>query len=189
MRRACDDCNLVAQPTCHRTIFPQRCAVVNSYVDDSLAASVRSFHDHHGSHVETVERTLTEYLLGMRYEDIPQDVLDATKLYTLECIGHMVSCNTGLPGGAVFGDMALSKVTWKSVEELYAKWEGDLSPIARARYASTLSKAFDHAKRTGWIRTNPAREARTPRVPTHKPQVPSSVEFAKPCVLLASASS
>jgi integrase len=85
-------------------------------------------------------------------------------------------CRTVLPGGSVFGDMALSKVTWKTVERVYAKWERDLTPAGRARYASTLSKVFDHAKRTGWIRANPAREARTPKVPTRKPEVPDTVE-------------
>lgn len=85
-------------------------------------------------------------------------------------------CRTVLPGGAVFGDMALSKVTWKTVERVFAKWERDLTPAGRARYASTLSKVFDHAKRTEWIRSNPAREARTPKVPRRKPEVPNTVE-------------
>jgi integrase len=85
-------------------------------------------------------------------------------------------CQTVLPGGALFGEMALSKVNWKTVERVYAKWERDLTPAGRARYASTLSKVFEHAKRTGWIRSNAAREARAPKVPTRKPEVPNTVE-------------
>jgi site-specific recombinase XerD len=72
--------------------------------------------------------------------------------------------------------MALTKVTWKTVERVYDKWGRDLTPAGCARYASTLSKVFDHVKRTGWIRSNPAREARRPKVPTHKPDVPNTVE-------------
>ena len=85
-------------------------------------------------------------------------------------------CATVLPGGALFGEAPLSNVDWKLVEQVYAKWEGDLKPPTRSRYASALSKVFDHAKRTGWIRANPAREARSPKVPTHRPEVPRSLE-------------
>jgi integrase len=85
-------------------------------------------------------------------------------------------CRTVLPGGAVFGDQALSKVTWKMVDRVYARWARDLTPPTCARYASALSKVFEHAKRTGWTRTNPAREARSPKVPTRKPHVPNTVE-------------
>jgi hypothetical protein len=85
-------------------------------------------------------------------------------------------CQTVLPGGAVFGEQALSKVTWKTVDHVYARWARDLTPPTCARYASALSKVFEHAKRTGWTRTNPAREARSPKVPTRKPHVPNTVE-------------
>lgn len=85
-------------------------------------------------------------------------------------------CATVLPGGALFGETPLSKVDWKLVEQVFAKWEADLQPPTRARYASTLSKVLDHAKRTGWVRANPAREARRPKVPTHRPDVPRSIE-------------
>ena len=58
------------------------------------------------------------------------------------------------------------------VEQIYTKWEAVLEPPSRARYASTLTKVFDHAKRAGWISINPAKDARRPKVPTHKPDVP-----------------
>ncbi len=85
-------------------------------------------------------------------------------------------CATVLPGGVVFGDKPLSKVTWKLVEQVYAKWERNLQPPTRSRYASTLSKVLEHAKRTGWISANPARDARGPRVPGRRPEVPRSAE-------------
>jgi 2-methylcitrate dehydratase PrpD len=45
--------------------------------------------------VDTTEitRTLTEYLVGLEYGDIPSDVVESTKLYTLECLAHMVSAH------------------------------------------------------------------------------------------------
>ena len=85
-------------------------------------------------------------------------------------------CQTVLPGGALFGELALRKVDWKTVERVYARWARDLNPATCARYASTLSKVLEHVKRTGWIRTNPARDARTPKVPTRKPNVPAMTE-------------
>lgn len=81
-------------------------------------------------------------------------------------------CATVIPGGRPFGEIPLSKVHWKMVEQIYSKWEAVLEPPSRARYASTLTKVFDHAKRAGWISINPAKDARRPKVPTHKPDVP-----------------
>ena len=85
-------------------------------------------------------------------------------------------CATVLPGGAIFGEKPLSKVDWKLVEYVFAKWEQEIQPTTRSRYASALSKVFDHAKRTGWLRTNPVVDARRPKVPTHRPVVPATVE-------------
>jgi integrase len=85
-------------------------------------------------------------------------------------------CATVLPGGTLFGQLPLSKVDWKIVEQTFAKWEGTIEPSTRARYASTLSKVFEHAKRTGWMRSNPASDARRPKVPTRRPVVPATVE-------------
>ena len=85
-------------------------------------------------------------------------------------------CATVLPGGTLFGTVPLSKVDWKVVEQVFAKWDGTIEPSTKARYASTLSKVFEHAKRTGWTRSNPASDARRPKVPTHRPRVPATVE-------------
>jgi 2-methylcitrate dehydratase PrpD len=35
-------------------------------------------------------RTLAEYLVGLRYEDLPGHAVDLLKIFTLECLGHMV---------------------------------------------------------------------------------------------------
>lgn len=85
-------------------------------------------------------------------------------------------CGTVVPGGGIFGEVRLNKVDWRMIEQIYTKWEETLQPPTRARYASTLSKVLDHSKRVGWIRINPAADARRPKVPTHKPDVPRTIE-------------
>jgi len=85
-------------------------------------------------------------------------------------------CSTQLPDGSEFGDTALSRLDWKTIEHVYAVWEQALQAQARARYASALSKVLEYAKRSGWISSNPAREARRPRVPGHRPDVPTERE-------------
>ena len=35
-------------------------------------------------------RVLAEYVAGLRYEDLPGEAVDLLKIFTLECIGHMV---------------------------------------------------------------------------------------------------
>ena len=81
-------------------------------------------------------------------------------------------CATVLPGGTVVGDLPLSRLDWRAIERIYSAWERDVSAQGRARYASTVSKVLDHAKRIGWITSNPAKDARRPRVPAHRPDVP-----------------
>jgi 2-methylcitrate dehydratase PrpD len=40
--------------------------------------------------VTEITRTLTEYLVGITFDDIPKEVVESAKLYSLECIGHML---------------------------------------------------------------------------------------------------
>jgi 2-methylcitrate dehydratase PrpD len=35
-------------------------------------------------------RTLAQYLVDLRYEDLPSDAVELLKIFTLECLGHMV---------------------------------------------------------------------------------------------------
>jgi len=35
-------------------------------------------------------RTLAQYLVDLRYEDLPHDAVELLKIFTLECLGHMV---------------------------------------------------------------------------------------------------
>ena len=81
-------------------------------------------------------------------------------------------CSTKLVGGGLLGDLPLKKLDWKLIEYVFEVWSRSLHPQTSARYASTLSKVFNHAKRSGWVSRNPVLDARRPRVPTHKPDVP-----------------
>ena len=40
---------------------------------------------------DDITRTLSEHLLGLEFGDLPAGVVDTTKLYTLECVAHMIS--------------------------------------------------------------------------------------------------
>ena len=53
-----------------------------------------------------------------------------------------------------------------------------LKPRPSARYASTLSKVLEHAKREGWMSANPVREARKPKVPIASPRRAERAEVA-----------
>jgi integrase len=85
-------------------------------------------------------------------------------------------CDTPLVGGGLLGDVVLRDLDWKLIEYVYDVWGRSLTPQTMARYASTLSKVLEYAKRSGWISSNPARDARRPRVPSHRPEVPSREE-------------
>jgi 2-methylcitrate dehydratase PrpD len=37
-----------------------------------------------------ITKTLTEYLVGLKYDELPTDVVETVKLYSLECVGHMI---------------------------------------------------------------------------------------------------
>lgn len=40
-----------------------------------------------------ITRTLAEYLVGLRFEDIPAEAVESLKIFTLECVGHMVNAH------------------------------------------------------------------------------------------------
>src|SRR5262245_22341420 len=40
-----------------------------------------------------ITRTLSEYLVGLRFSDVPAEAIESLKIFTLECIGHMVNAH------------------------------------------------------------------------------------------------
>ena len=120
-----------------------------------------------GTQARTLQAACDTYLVEARTE--------SQTVRTDRSAAHRI-CATVLPGGARAGELPLSKMTWKVVEQIFSKWDGAIHPTTQARYASTLSKVLEHAKRIGWIRSNPVTDAKRPKVPTHRPDVPMSAE-------------
>ena len=85
-------------------------------------------------------------------------------------------CETRLAGGGTLGRVQLRELDWKLVEYVFSVWGRKLKPSTTSRYASTLSKVIEHAKRESWILTNPVKEARKPKVPSHRPEVPQRTD-------------
>ena len=85
-------------------------------------------------------------------------------------------CAVVMPGGQEFGDVRLAKLDWRAVEQLFAQLDKQIHAATLVRYASTLSKVLEHAKRSGWVTVNAVRESRKPRVPSHRPDVPRETE-------------
>jgi 2-methylcitrate dehydratase PrpD len=83
-------------------------------------------------------RTLTEYLVAMRYHDLPAEVVESTKLYTLECVAHMLRAQ----------DQPVSKLVVQYLKTVGAKPQaivvgaGMRSSLAEAAYANGT---FAHA--------------------------------------------
>ncbi len=76
----------------------------------------------------------------------------------------------------MFGDQALSKVTWKTVDHVYARWARD-SDAAHLRTLRLRAVEGVRARQADRVDSHePAREARSPKVPTRKPHVPNTVE-------------
>ena len=120
-----------------------------------------------GTHARTVRAACDLYLSEMRTE------LQTQRTDRSAC---RRICVTVLPGGQLFGVRVLAKVDWRLVEQVFAKWSDTLQPPTQARYASTLAKVLEHAKRSGWCRANPVVGARRPKVPSRRPDVPATVE-------------
>jgi integrase len=85
-------------------------------------------------------------------------------------------CAVVMPNGQEFGDLRLAKLDWRAVETLFAQLDKQIHAATAVRYASTLSKVLEHAKRSGWVTVNAVRESRKPRVPSHRPDVPRETE-------------
>jgi 2-methylcitrate dehydratase PrpD len=85
-----------------------------------------------------ITTTLAEFMVGLHFGDIPSELLDKTKLYTLECLAHMVSAHA----------QEVSKLVMRYLVNLGAHPQaivvgGDLkTAVAEAAYANgTLAHA------------------------------------------------
>jgi len=82
--------------------------------------------------------------------------------------------STRLTSGKAFGDVTLSALTWREIEELYGEMaRRGLSAAWVRRCATVLSRALDRGRKYGLLPTNPAKDADRPKLVRTKPYSPA----------------
>lgn len=82
---------------------------------------------------------------------------------------------TVLSDGREFGDLRLSKLTWREIEDLYTSMQRDGAGADWTRRCATvLSRALERGKKYGLLDTNPEKDADRPKSVRTKPFAPSS---------------
>ena len=86
-------------------------------------------------------------------------------------------CASKLLDGKDFGNVALNKLTWRQIEEMFAvmRTDGKGSDWIR-RCATVLSRSLEFSRKRGLIDTNPAKDATRPRSNRTKPYSPLAHE-------------
>lgn len=80
---------------------------------------------------------------------------------------------TVLPDGRVFGDLRLSRITWREIEGMYESMQfAGAGPDWTRRCATVLSRALERGKKHGLVDVNPARDADRPKAVRVKPFAP-----------------
>ena len=88
--------------------------------------------------------------------------------------------STVLADGRVFGDLRLSRLTWKEVEQLYSAMQAaGLGAAWTRRCATVLSRALERGKKHGLLDTNPERDADRPKPVRSKPFAPRGDDVNK----------
>ncbi|MHB1533909.1 MAG: site-specific integrase [Acidimicrobiales bacterium] len=81
--------------------------------------------------------------------------------------------STILPDGRAFGDLRLSRLTWREIEEMYAAMQAaGAGPDWTRRCGTVLSRALERGKKHGLLDTNPERDADRPKSVRSKPFAP-----------------
>ena len=83
-------------------------------------------------------------------------------------------CRMLLPGDRPFGTIALNRLTWKEIEQLYAAMRAEELGVDWVRRCATvLTRALDFARKRGLIDSNPSKDAARPRSGRSKPVSPA----------------
>jgi integrase len=84
---------------------------------------------------------------------------------------------TELPDGRPFGDVRLSRLTWRDIEHMYAGMRvSGRGPDCIRRCATVLIRSLDFARKRGLIHINPAKDAARPRSTRSKPFSPAAAD-------------
>ncbi len=126
-----------------------------------------------GTRARSVQAAFQMYLDGVESGLI--EVAPARVVTTRSAAKRMGAVETG--DGKRFGDIPVSRLSWKDIEELYAgmKALGHGSAWVR-RCATVLARALELARKRGLIDANPAKDATRPRTVRSKPFAPTSAE-------------
>ena len=134
-----------------------------------------------GTGARTVSEALQAYMTAVEEGRI--DLAPRTVLTTRSAINTMTA--TILVDGRTFGAIALNRLTWQDVEELYAAMRhGGAGADWVRRCATVLSRGLDLARKRGLLDANPAKDAVRPRTTRTKPLAPTRAEVQQ---LLAAA--
>jgi integrase len=84
-------------------------------------------------------------------------------------------CKQLLSDGHEFGDIRLTRLSWRDIEEMYSAMKrSGATPAWIRRGATVLSRALTYARKTGVIDSNPGQDATRPRLVQEKPYSPRS---------------
>lgn len=87
---------------------------------------------------------------------------------------------TVLPDGRLFGDLRLSRLTWREIEEMYAAMQAaGAGPDWTRRCGTVLSRALERGKKHGLLDSNPERDADRPKSVRSKPFAPLASDVQK----------
>jgi integrase len=86
-------------------------------------------------------------------------------------------CRMLLPGGRPFGTIALSRLTWQEIEQMYTAMRAEELGVDWVRRCATvLTRSLDFARKRGLIDSNPSKDATRPRGGRSKPVSPALAE-------------
>ncbi|MEZ5248019.1 MAG: hypothetical protein R2713_02030 [Ilumatobacteraceae bacterium] len=86
-------------------------------------------------------------------------------------------CRMLLPGDRPFGTIALSRLTWQEIEQMYAAMRAEELGVDWVRRCATvLTRSLDFARKRGLIDSNPSKDATRPRGSRSKPVSPAMAE-------------
>lgn len=86
-------------------------------------------------------------------------------------------CRMLLPADRPFGTIALSRLTWQEIEQMYAAMRAEELGVDWVRRCATvLTRSLDFARKRGLIDSNPSKDATRPRGGRSKPVSPAVAE-------------
>ena len=126
-----------------------------------------------GTSAKSVRAAFDQYLEAVEVGAV--ELAPSTVLTTRSGANTMCACR--LSDGRLFGAVALNRLTWQEIEEMYGAMRANGSGADWIRRCATvLSRALDFARKRGMIDSNPAKDATRPRSARTKPASPTAAD-------------